>query len=122
MRGTGVFTLVMFHCDSDGACGCVASINAFVLLQVWEVGPSAGAAVTEFMWMLVSAASFLGTSTNHDRQSAALFHAPDIHLKVMFYVVNSSDHQFTLLFVFLSLKNFCRGLWALHMTMSDPWR
>ena len=38
------------------------------------------------------------TSTNHERQSAASFWDPDIHSKVMLYVVSSSDHLFTLLF------------------------
>ena len=55
-------------------------------------GPSAGNAATELMRMLVVSASFLGTSTYCDRQSAALFHAPDIHSKVMLYVANSSEH------------------------------
>ena len=64
----------------------------------------------------------LGTSTKWDRLSAALFCAPDIHLKVMLCVANSSDHQFTLLFTFLTLRNLCKGLWTLCMMMSDPWR
>ena len=54
------------------------------------------------------------------RQSSALFWAPDIHSKVMFYVDSSSDHLFTLWFAFLPFRNFCRGLWLLHTTMSVP--
>ena len=37
-------------------------------------GPSVGDAVNELKRMLASADSFLGTSTNNDRQSAALFY------------------------------------------------
>ena len=60
------------------------------------------------------------TSTNHERQSAALLWAPDIQSKVMLYVVNSSDHLFTLLFSFLPFRNFCWGMWSLYTTMTDP--
>ena len=84
-------------------------------------GPS-GVDVTTMLMMMLAAAWVLGTLTNHDRQSAALFHAPDIHLNVMLYVVSSSDHQFTLLFTFLPLRNFCKVLWSLSLAMSDPWR
>ena len=85
------------------------------------MGSSVGDSATELMRML-AAAGLSGTFTRQDRQSAVLFHAPDIHLKVMLYVANSSDHWFTLLFTFLPSRNFCKGLWSLHMMMSDPWR
>ena len=45
-----------------------------------------------------------------ERQSAALFTVPDIHLNVMLQVANSSPHQFTLLFVFFPFKNLVSGL------------
>ena len=48
--------------------------------------------------------------TNLERQSAALFFAPEIHSKVILYVVSSRLHLFTLLLVFLPLKNHARGL------------
>ena len=115
----GAFTLVVSYCDGDGVSGGVAFVDAFALLWVWVVGPSVGDAAAELMRMLV-AAGLLGTSTSLDRQCAALFHAPDIYSKVMLYVANSSDHWFTLLFMQLPLRNFCKGLWSLHMMMSDP--
>ena len=122
MRGGVAFTLVVSHCDHDWISGGMASIDALVLQWVWVAGPSAGDAVTEMMRMLVATASFLGTSTNYDRQSAALFCAPDIHSKVMLYVDNSSDHQFTLLLAFSPLRNFAKGMWSLCTMISDPWR
>ena len=48
--------------------------------------------------------------TNLERQSIALFLAPEIHSKVILYVVSSRLHLFTLLLVFLSLRNCARGL------------
>ena len=53
------------------------------------VSPSASDAACEWMRILVAAASFLGTSSNHERKPAALFQALDIHLKGMLYVVSS---------------------------------
>ena len=41
----------------------------------------------------------VGSSTNHDRQSAALLLAPENHSKVILYVVSSRLHLLTLLFV-----------------------
>ena len=41
------------------------------------------------------------TSTNHERQSAALFLAPEIHSKVILYVASSRLHLLTL-FAFVS--------------------
>ena len=48
--------------------------------------------------------------TNLERQSAALFFAPEIHSNVILYVANSRLHLFTLLFAFLPLRNHARGL------------
>ena len=48
--------------------------------------------------------------TNLERQSAALFLAPEIHSKVILYVASSRLHLFTLLLVFLPLRNHARGL------------
>ena len=114
VRGGGVCTLVV--------SGVIAFTDALVLLWVWVLGPSAGDAVIELMRMLVASASFPGTSTNHDRWSTALFHALVIHLKLILYVANSSDYQFTLLLAFFPLRNLWKGLWSLCTTMSDPWR
>ena len=48
--------------------------------------------------------------TSLERQSAALFLAPEIHSNVILYVVSSRLHLFTLLLVFLPLRNCARGL------------
>ena len=49
-------------------------------------------------------------STNHERQSTALVLAPEIHSKVILYVVSSRLHLLTLLFAFFSYRNFASGL------------
>ena len=47
--------------------------------------------------------------TNCKRQSAALFRAPEIHLKVILYVTSSKLHLLTLLLAFLPFKNCVSG-------------
>ena len=59
--------------------------------------------------MLTVADVVIGSSTNHERQSAALFLAPEIHLKVILYVASSRLHLLTLLLAFFLFKNFARG-------------
>ena len=58
--------------------------------------------------------------TNLERQSAALFLAPEIHSKEMLYVASSRLHLFTLLLVFLPLRNHAKGLWSFQTMMSAP--
>ena len=58
--------------------------------------------------------------TNLERQSAALFLAPEIHSKEMLYVASSRLHLLTLLLVFLPLRNCTRGLWSFRTMMSAP--
>ena len=58
--------------------------------------------------------------TNLERQSAALFLAPEIHSKEMLYVASSRLHLLTLLLVFFPLRNRARGLWSFLMMMSAP--
>ena len=58
--------------------------------------------------------------TNLERQSAALFLAPEIHSNEMLYVVSSRLHLFTLLLVFLQLRNHARDLWSFWTMMSAP--
>ena len=70
--------------------------------------------------MLIDADGMEGSSTRHDRQSAALFLAPDIHLNVVLYVVNLSPHLFTLLLAFFPFRNFASGLWTFLTVMSVP--
>ena len=58
--------------------------------------------------------------TNLERQSTALFLAPEIHSNEMLYVASSRLHLFTLLLVFLPLRNCARGLWSFWTMMSAP--
>ena len=80
-----------------------------------------GVDATTMLMKILAAAGLLETLANQDRQSADYFQAPNIHSKVMLYMVSSSDHQFTLLFMFLPLRNLCKGLWSLCMMISNHW-
>ena len=48
--------------------------------------------------------------TNQERQSAALFLAPEIHSKVRMYVATSRLHLLTLLLAFLPFRNQASSL------------
>ena len=50
------------------------------------------------------------SKTSLERKSAALFLAPEIHSNEILYVASSRLHLFTLLLVFLPLRNPARGL------------
>ena len=50
------------------------------------------------------------TSTNHDKQLAALLWAPDIHSKVMLYVMSSSGHLFTFIVCIFTIEKLMQGL------------
>ena len=58
--------------------------------------------------------------TNLERQSPALFLAPEIHSKEMLYVASSRLHLLTLLLVFFPLRNHASGLWSFWTMMSAP--
>ena len=60
----------------------------------------AGLSLFEIDTMLIDADGIEGSSTRHDRQSAALFLASDIHSNVILHVASSSPHLFTLLLAF----------------------
>ena len=68
-------------------------------LLVLKAGLSECVVVSMLMVVVVD----VGSSTNHDRQSAALFFVPEIHSKVILYVASSRLHLLTLLFVFFHL-------------------
>ena len=51
-----------------------------------------GADVTTMLMRMLVAARVSETLTNWERQSAALFHTPDIHSNVMLYVISSGDY------------------------------
>ena len=61
-------------------------------------------------------------STNNERQSAALFLAPEIHSKVILYVASSRLHLLTLLFAFFPFRNHASGLWSFLTVMLAPCR
>ena len=70
----------------------------------------AGLSVCVTVSMLAVVVVDVGNSINHERQSAALFLASEINLKVILYVASSRLHLLTLLFAFFPFKNFARGL------------
>ena len=82
---------------------------------MWKAGLSGAEAVSLFMVTLAG-------EINLERQSAALFLAPDIHSKVMLYVANSRLHLFTLLLAFFPFKNLAKGLWSFLTMMFPPCR
>ena len=82
---------------------------------VWKSGPSLEEAVNMLTDVLVGV-------TNLERSSAALFLAPEIHLKEMLYVASSKLHLLTLLLVFFPLRKHARGLWSCLTMMSVPCR
>ena len=73
-----------------------------VQLLVWKAGPS----VEEVVRMLTDVV--IGF-TNLERQAAALFLAPEIHLKEMLYVASSRLHLLTLLLTFLPFRNHAKA-------------
>ena len=83
----------------------------WVWLLVWKAGASVKEAVNMLTDVLVSV-------TNLERQSAALFLAPEIHSKEMLYVASSKLHLLTLLLVFFPVRNCARGLWSFLTMMS----
>ena len=60
--------------------------------------------------------------TNLERQSAALFLAPEIHSKVILYVASSRLHLLTLLLAFLPFRNCASSLWSFLIVMLAPCR
>ena len=60
--------------------------------------------------MLTVAGVVIGSSTNHERQSAALFLSPEIQSKAILYVASPRLHLLTLLLAFFPFKKFARSL------------
>ena len=87
----------------------------WVRLLVLKAGPSLKEAVSMLMDVVMGV-------TNLERHSAAIFFAPEIHSNVILYVVSSRLHLFTLLLVFLPLRNHARGLWSFQTLISAPCR
>ena len=118
--GVSVILVISGVAVSVLGCGVRFSVMLLcaVLLLVWNVGPSR--LVVDSIWTV--ACLSCGSSTILESQSAALFWAPNIHLKVMLYVASSKPHLFTLLFAFCPLGNLAGGLWSFCMITSAPWR
>ena len=93
---------------SDCGVGSLDECCWAVWLLVWNLGPSEY--VTDSKLIVVGL--FWGNSTRGDKQSAALLHAPYIHLEVILCVASSSPHLLTLLFAFFAFKNFASSLWS----------
>ena len=91
----------------------VESKALWVRLLVWKAGPSLKEAVSMLTDVLVGV-------TNLERQSAALLLAPENNSNEMLYVVSSRLHLFTLLLVFLPLRNHARGLWSFWTMILAP--
>ena len=85
----------------------------WVQLLVWKAGPPLEEAVIMLIDVLVGVTSL-------ERQSAALFLAPEIHSKEMLYVASSKLHLLTLLLVFFPLRKDVGGLWSFLTMMSVP--
>ena len=71
-----VFDVVLTSVDG------VITVGVCVLLWVWVAGPSE-VDVTNMLMETLEVTGVSLTCTNHQRQSAALLQAPDIHTKVM---------------------------------------
>ena len=84
-----------------------------VHLTVWKAGLS----VEEAVSLLTDVAIAL---TNLERQSVALFLAPEIHSKEMLSVASSRLHLLTLFLAFLPFRNHAKGFWSFLTMMSAP--
>ena len=76
VRVGGIFTLSLVDVGI-GSAGMVLLV-LHVLMWVWVAGPS-GVDVTKILIGVVGVAGVSLTSTNHERQSAALLQGPDVH-------------------------------------------
>ena len=72
----------------------------WVQLLLWKAGPSLEEAVSRLIGVLVGV-------TNLERQSAALFLAPEIHSKEMLYVASSKLPSIDFIISVLSIKETC---------------
>ena len=81
IRGRGAFTLSVVNVVLTSVGG-VVSIGLCVLLLMRVTGPS-GVDVANMLIEAVEATAVSLISNNHERQSAGLLSAPDIHSKVM---------------------------------------
>ena len=82
-------------------------------LLVWKASLSVEEAVSMLTDLVIGL-------TNLERQSAASFLVPEIHLKEMLYVPSSRLHLLTLLLAFLPFRNHAKGLWPFLTMVSVP--
>ena len=81
VRGRGAFTLSLVDVAVVSVGGVVLAVLC-ILLQLQSPGPSQVDVTNIIEAVGVAGVSLI--STNHERQSAALMQAPDIHSYVMF--------------------------------------
>ena len=112
--GVGVASWERWGTASVGRAGVEFEV-LWVWLLVLKAGPSLKEAVNMLRDVVVSV-------TNLERQFVALFLALEIHSNAILYVASSRLHLFTLLLVFLPLRNHARGLWSFQTMMSAPCR
>ena len=113
--------LSLFKFVSSGGCFLVSlTVGVFLiqLLMVTALTILISIGLVPFGFFLC----FLGSSTRRDRQSAALFFAPEIHSNVMLQEASSSLHLLIFMFSFFLFKNHAKGLWSFLTTMSAPCR
>ena len=82
VRGGGTCAFTMSLVDTVVGCAGMVLAVLCILMWVWVAGPS-GVDVTNILIKAVGIAGVSLTSTNHERQSAALLWAPAIHSKLI---------------------------------------
>ena len=95
-------------CGVEVALGEICCVQLLVL----KAGPSAEEAVSKLTNVDVE----MGF-TKQERQTAALFLAPEIHPKVILYVASSRLHLLTLLLAFFPFRNCASGIWMFLTVM-----
>ena len=106
---TSVFgVLSVFESILSGVCSSVSSVGAVFLILLLVV-TAFTIFITTFFVPFCFFWCFLRSSTSRDRQSVALFFAPEIHSNVILYEANSSPHLLIFMFLFFPFRNCARA-------------
>ena len=97
--------------------GCVVKVSGVGCWWVWLLLLKAGPSVFETDSMLISAEVVWGNSTRHDRQSATLFLAPDIHSNVIVVGCQLRSPSTYFVICILSIQKF--GEWLVIISAYD---